>query len=90
MAKTTSTRSNTRKGSLKQIFTGRTISVSGDFGPNMSHTDMARWITGHGGVYTKDVTNDTTILISTMGDFRRKSDQGRLQLNGFGVLITLK
>ncbi|KAH8820038.1 hypothetical protein F5884DRAFT_643417, partial [Xylogone sp. PMI_703] len=67
-------------GSLRQIFAGNTISVTGDFGANMSHSDIARWITIHGGTFVSNVTGDTTILISTVDEYKRRSSQVRKAL----------
>ena len=64
---------------MKQIFAGKVFSFSGDFGENWGHEQMANWIRAHGGRYEKEVSDDTTHLICTMGDYVLKTERGKSQ-----------
>lgn len=61
---------------LKQIFKGFSFSFSGSFGDGWAHEDMARWIKTHGGEYEAEVSEDTTHLICTIEDYKKKTQQG--------------
>jgi len=61
---------------MKPILKGLVISLSGDLGPRWEHDAVARWIREHGGIYTKEVTPETTHLITSIEDFKKKSSQG--------------
>jgi hypothetical protein len=65
---------------MKQIFVGKVFSFSGNFGNNWGHDQMASWIKAHGGRYEREVSDDTTHLICTMGDYALKTDQGKSRL----------
>ncbi|RFU34659.1 hypothetical protein B7463_g1732, partial [Scytalidium lignicola] len=80
MPKRASRSASVKKRPVQQVFMGKTLSLSGDFGQDMSYRDMARLITMHGGTFVKDVTDDTVILISTLDDFKKKSSQVRKAL----------
>lgn len=62
---------------MKQIFAGRSFSFSGDFGHNWAHEQMANWIRAHGGLYEREVSEDTTHLVCTIEDYEKKTEQGR-------------
>lgn len=62
---------------MKQIFLGKVMSFSGDFSDiNWDHEKMANWIKAHGGDYVREVTDDTTHLICTIKDYKKKTTQG--------------
>jgi len=62
---------------VKQIFKGLVISFSGDFGgDSWSHESMGRWFTLHGGVWEREVCEDTTHLICSIDDYKKKAPQG--------------
>jgi hypothetical protein len=60
----------------KPIFKGMTFSFSGDFGDGWEHEKMAKWVRHHAGVWQSEVSDDTTHLICTIGDYKKKTQQG--------------
>ncbi|TVY36751.1 hypothetical protein LSUB1_G004371 [Lachnellula subtilissima] len=71
-----------KKGkSMKQIFRGLVISASGTFinsGKAVTHEQLARHVTSHGAEYDSTVTNDTTHLICSIEDYKKKTTQDNL------------
>jgi hypothetical protein len=64
------------KKALKKIFRGKVMSFSGDFGDGWSHEQMANWVKLHGGEYVREVNKETTHLICSIEDYRKKTTQG--------------
>jgi len=65
---------------MKQIFKGFVISASGTFincEKVVTHEQLARYVTSHGAEYESAVTNDTTHLICSIDDYKKKTAQGR-------------
>jgi hypothetical protein len=65
----------------KPIFKGFNFSFSGNFtelDDKWDHDSMIRWIKCWGGAYQSQVSNDTTHLICTVKDYKKKTDQGML------------
>ena len=64
----------------KAVFKGLTISFAGSFsgtsGAILPYEQMAKWVTLHGGHYEKEVTEDTTHLICSIEEYKRKGPQG--------------
>lgn len=66
---------------LKQVFKGKVISSLGLFencGKMHGPEDIAKWVVSHGGRYEKQVTEDTTHLICSIEDFKKKHPQGKI------------
>ena len=78
LSKSKSTKSaNSQKKGLP-IFLGKVFAVTGDFGPSYPHIGISRWITCHGGEVKNEVTEETTHLICSIGDYKKKVPHGRL------------
>ena len=60
----------------KPIFKGMTFSFSGNFGDGWEHEKMVQWVKHHAGVWESEVSDDTTHLICTIEDFKKKTQQG--------------
>jgi len=43
---------------------------------DISHEQLAKWIRAHGGAFESKVTDDTTHLICSIEEFKKKTDQG--------------
>jgi len=52
------------------------MSFSGDFGKGWEHEKMAGWIRAHGGRYEREVTSETTHLICSIEDYKKRTGQG--------------
>lgn len=75
---------------MKQIFRGKVMSFSGDFSSiGWDHEKMAKWIKVHGGEYAREVNEDTTHLICTIDDYKKKTPQGRLLARLFQLILIL-
>ena len=64
---------------MKPIFKGFVISASGTFincDKTVTHEQLARYVTSHGAEYESAVTNDTTHLICSIDDYKKKTAQG--------------
>jgi len=66
---------------MKPIFAGKTFSLTGDFGEGWTHEKVAVWVTAHGGRYEREVTEDTTHLIASLENFKKRCKQGMLTLS---------
>ncbi|ESZ91905.1 hypothetical protein SBOR_7699 [Sclerotinia borealis F-4128] len=73
-------------GAMKPVFTGCKMSLAGDFiaehpGPNAeqqwSYEKIFKWIQVHGGEYAREVDEDTTHLIVTIKEYKKKTVQVR-------------
>ncbi|KAG4035166.1 hypothetical protein MFRU_002g05100 [Monilinia fructicola] len=73
-------------GAMKPIFSGCKMSLAGDFiaehpGPNAEHQwnyeKISRWIQVHGGEYAREVDENTTHLIVTIKEYKKKTVQVR-------------
>ncbi|TVY27199.1 hypothetical protein LHYA1_G004653, partial [Lachnellula hyalina] len=67
-----------KEKSMKQIFRGLVISASGTFinsGKAVTREQFARHVTSHGAEYESTVTNDTTHLICSIEDYKKKTTQ---------------
>ncbi|APA09529.1 predicted protein [Sclerotinia sclerotiorum 1980 UF-70] len=73
-------------GATKPIFSGCKMSLAGDFiaerpGPNAeqqwSYEKISKWIRVHGGEYATEMDEDTTHLIVTVKEYKKKSVQVR-------------
>ena len=53
-----------------------TFSCSGNFGEGWEHDKISMWIIKHGGLWEREVSDDTTHLICTIEDYKRKTQQG--------------
>ncbi|PVH88646.1 hypothetical protein DL98DRAFT_477182 [Cadophora sp. DSE1049] len=63
---------------MAQIFKGLTMSAAGTFKgvrEDISHEQLAKWIKAHGGAFESKVTGDTTHLICSIEEFKKKSEQ---------------
>jgi NAD-dependent DNA ligase len=71
-------------GNVKQIFRGKEMSLSGTFiscGKPAPHEKIAAWITAHGGTFATEVTDSTTHLVSSIEDFKKGTEQGKLTIH---------
>lgn len=65
---------------MKPIFRGLTMSATGKFINSdklVTHEQVAKYITAHGGDFESVVTNCTTHLICSIEDFKKKTTQGK-------------
>jgi hypothetical protein len=65
---------------MKQIFKGFVISASDTFinsAKTVTHEQLARYVTSHGAEYERAVTNDTTHLICSIEEYKKKTAQGK-------------
>jgi NAD-dependent DNA ligase len=70
------TRKAKKEKKCKQVFAGLTMSCTGNFGGNWEHEKIRGWIKAHGGDWESDVSDDTTHLICTIEDYKKKTQQG--------------
>lgn len=72
-------------GALKLIFSGCKMSLAGDFiaehpDPNAEHQwcyeKISKWIQVHGGEYSREVDENTTHLIVTIKEYKKKTSLG--------------
>lgn len=65
---------------MKEIFKGKVMSFSGDFGSEKGWTyeQMTAWVRAHGGTHVREVDEYTTHLICTIEDFKKKTAQGTI------------
>jgi hypothetical protein len=59
----------------KPVFKGKSICSIGTYKRNgkvVSHDDISKYVRLHGGEYVKEVTDTTTHLICSVGEFERK------------------
>lgn len=64
---------------VKQIFVGKVMVLAGEF-PDESHEKISGWITAHGGQRDREVTDDTTHLICTIEEYKKKTAAGEILL----------
>jgi len=67
---------------MKQIFKGLFMSFAGDFTsdrPAWFIEKMISWIKHHGALYESEVTEQTTHLVCTIAEYKRKTAQGKLK-----------
>ena len=72
-----------KEKSMKQIFKGFVISASGTFincDKAVTHEQLARYVRSHGAEYESAVSNDTTHLICSIDDYKKKTTQGKFCL----------
>ncbi|KAM3075571.1 hypothetical protein ACMFMG_007710 [Clarireedia jacksonii] len=67
-------------GAMKSIFLGCIISLAGDFvtarnSSSSTYENIIKWIQGHGGTYSREVTPETTHLIVTIEEYKKKTAQ---------------
>jgi hypothetical protein len=60
------------------------MSLAGDFvtarnSPNCTYENIIKWIQGHGGSCSREVTPETTHLIVTIEEYKKKTAQGMHQ-----------
>lgn len=67
----------------KQIFQDMTFSCSGNFGDGWEHDKMAGWVRKHGGVWESEVSDETTHLICTVEDYKKKTNQGKFSFTSY-------
>jgi hypothetical protein len=60
------------------VFLGKVFAITGNFGLSNTHTSIERWIICHSGRVMKEVTEETTHLICSIGDYKKKVPQGNL------------
>ena len=53
------------------------MSFSGDFGKGWEHEKMAGWIKAHGGRVEREVGEETTHLICSIEDYKKRTSQGK-------------
>lgn len=67
----------------KAIFKELTLSIAGNItntsGTHIAHEDIARWFTVHGGLYESEVTQDTTHLICSIEEYKKRGPQGKFK-----------
>lgn len=52
------------------------MSLSGDFGKGWEREKMASWIKAHGGRVEREVSGETTHLICSIEDYKKRTSQG--------------
>jgi hypothetical protein len=65
---------------MKPIFKGLVMSFSGTFinlDKPVPHEQVVKWITAHAAEYKREVTSDTTHLICSIEDYKKKTAQGK-------------
>ncbi|PQE33960.1 brct domain-containing protein [Rutstroemia sp. NJR-2017a WRK4] len=67
-------------GAMRSIFAGCIMSLAGDFvtarnSPNCAYENIIKWIQGHGGFCSREVTPETTHLIVTIEEYKKKTAQ---------------
>lgn len=60
----------------KQIFAGMSFSFAGNFGDNWSYEKMSGWVRAHGGEHESVVSEDTTHLVCTIEEYKKRTKQG--------------
>jgi hypothetical protein len=66
---------------MKAIFKGLMMSICGNhfkFDKSLTYESIAQYITLHGGTYEREVTDDTTHLICSIEEYKKKGPQGKL------------
>lgn len=62
------------------------IAISGDFGEGKSAENFKRWIASGGGKFVSTLTEETTHLICTESDWKKKTSTGNVTLLASGKL----
>jgi hypothetical protein len=66
---------------MKAIFKDLTMSICGNHSNSdkpLTYENIAQYITLHGGTYEREVTDDTTHLICSIEEYKKKGVQGNL------------
>jgi hypothetical protein len=66
-----------QKRSEKQIFQDVRLAVACSLGGQWTEANIIRWLSRRGGVFTTEVTDQTTHLICTVEEYKAKSLKGR-------------
>jgi len=68
---------------MKAIFKGKVVSIAGTIMTTskndpqpITYDSISRWITAHGGTYEREVGPDTTHLICSIEDYKKRTQQG--------------
>ena len=68
---------------MKAIFKGKVISVAGTImttsksdPQQITYESISKWITAHGGTYEREVGPDTTHLICSIEEYKKRTQQG--------------
>jgi BRCA1 C Terminus (BRCT) domain len=60
------------------IFLNKVFAITGDFGLKNTHESIKRWISYHSGQVRGEVTKETTHLICSIEDYKKKAPHGKL------------
>jgi hypothetical protein len=77
---------------MKAIFKGKVMSIAGSVMTTskndpqpITYESISRWITAHGGTYEKKVGPETTHLICSIEEYKKRTEQGKYSIHIFGI-----
>jgi len=78
---------------MKAIFKGKVMSIAGSIMTTskndpqpITYESISRWITAHGGTYEKKVGPETTHLICSIEEYKKRTEQGKYSIHISGTV----